>query len=106
MIEGTAFVPSRVMGEDRLLDFSNMGCRLQEVDRVIWLAVDQHLVVQMRTRRPAGAPEEPDLLPKGDHLALADQDAVEMRIARVDVVAVIDLDHEAIAGIASGEDDA
>src|SRR5438477_10178838 len=68
----------------------------EELRRVLRLAVDQHLVMDMRTGRSAGAAEETDLgMPRH---ALPDRYglAVKMGVAARDAVTVVDLDDLAV----------
>ena len=67
------------------------------------LAIDQHLVMDMRAGSAAGAAEETDLGTAGDALPDRDDVSVQMAITRRNAIAVIDFDDlaviVAIAGI-------
>ncbi len=62
--------------------------------------------MHMRPRRPASGAEEADFLMKLDLLAECNGDAVQMCVPCADVMAVFDLDHEAVGAVTAGEDDA
>src|SRR6185312_578448 len=75
----------------------------QELLRINRLAVDARLVVQMRA---GGAPGRADLaahLADMDGLADLDVDLREVAVARGKAVAVVDLDHVAVAALAPGD---
>src|SRR5690242_3372120 len=74
-----------------------LGTDLEEflgIDRVV---VHQHLVVQMRPGAAAGAAELAQPLVRAYPLAARHRDAMEMREARDDAVAMVDLDRPAVA---------
>src|ERR1700722_1673532 len=59
----------------------------------------------MRTRGPPGGAEQADDLPECNLVADGDSDAIKGRVTRVDVVAMLDLDHEAVGAVLAGEND-
>ena len=66
-------------------------------DRVDRLAVDADLVVDVRARREARAAHVSDDLAAAHVLAGADDDLHRMAVTRRDAVAVVDVDHVAVA---------
>src|SRR5204862_8797 len=66
--------------------------------RVDGTAVDQHLVVQMRRGAAPGVSAEPDQLTSLDSLSVRDRDALQVAVARLDALAVLEQDARAVAG--------
>src|SRR5689334_6787253 len=73
--------------------------RAQKFLRIDRVAVDARLVVQMRPGRASGGADPADDLPDADRLTDLDVDLRQMRVARGKAVAVIDLDHLAVAAV-------
>src|SRR5262245_456708 len=76
---------------------AELGARAQETLRINRLAVDARLVVQMRSGGAAGGADFADDLAGLDRVTDLGVDAREVAIARRHAVAVVDLDHLAIA---------
>src|SRR5262249_16821067 len=71
----------------------------QEFLRIDSIAIDAGFVMQMRTCRAPGGAACADHLADPDDIADLDVDLGEMAVARGESVAVIDLDHAAIAAL-------
>src|SRR5579872_5386524 len=95
MIDGTAVAVAPE--PTNLLAFPNIRGRPQEAHRIARPPVDQDLVVEMLRRSPAGCAQQADLRTRRDVLALVNGDPVEVGVARPDAIAVVDLDHAAVA---------
>src|SRR5215469_15499642 len=74
----------------------HVAAEIEEFLRVLRLAVDDDLVMRMRTGRAAGRAEIADLLVQPDPLPDRHGERMQMRVARGDAVAVIDLDDLAV----------
>ena len=78
---------------------------VEEFLRIDRFAVDARLVVQMRAGRAAGRAELADHLADADLVADRDVDLRQMAVAGRKPVAVIDLDHLAVAAAPAGDGD-
>jgi hypothetical protein len=77
----------------------------QKIEGIFRRAIEPRFVEQMRARAPAGIAQQPNFLVQPDRFAGLHQDAVEMRVAGGEAVAMVDLDDLAIAGLAAGKTD-
>src|SRR5690349_19104714 len=77
--------------------------RLQELLRIDRIAVDAHLVMNVRAGAAPSAAEQSDLLSVAEVLPARHGDPMEMAVDRDDPRAVIDLHHPAIGALGTGE---
>src|SRR5262245_18836527 len=82
---------------------AKLHARAQEALRIDCFAVDPRLVMQMRSGGAAGRADLADDLAGLDRVADLGVDAGEVAIACRQAVAVVDLDHLAIAALPAGE---
>src|SRR5215218_10733396 len=76
--------------------------RAEESLRIDGVAIDARLVVQVRAGRAPGGADLADHLADTDGLSLRDIDRRQMAVARRKPIAVIDLDHLAVAAAPAG----
>src|SRR5215469_18968871 len=76
------------------------GKELRWIER---LAVDPHLIVQMRAGAAAGTADRTDALMLVDAIADAHENPRQMGIARLNAVAVIDFDHPPVGAVETSE---
>src|SRR5204862_3514536 len=79
--------------------------RLRDQQRVLLLAMDFHLEMQMRARRPARHADGADARALLDPLSAAHVDAAQVRIHGRAVVAVLDADNIAVTVLPTGKID-
>src|SRR5204863_5083698 len=82
-----------------ILTGANPYARAQKLLRIDGIAINAGFVVQMRARRATGRADRADHLADLDDLADLDVDLGEMAVAGRQSVAVVDLDHAAIAAL-------
>src|SRR5262245_10209304 len=89
-------VPDEDTGVVDLLSLENILSGLQEVDGIVGPIIDPDLIMQMRSRTPAGASKQADLVPVADSVAHLDLDLFQMPIPGADPETMVDFDHPAI----------
>src|SRR5947207_917065 len=87
---------------EALLARAQSDARAQKFLRIDGVAVDAGFVIQMRTGGAAGRADLADHLADLHDIADLDVDCGEMAVAGGEPVAVIDLDHAAIAALPAG----
>src|SRR5262245_13449011 len=98
-----ALNPSYKQARTTRCSIAELRARAQEALRIDRFAVDPRLVVQMRSGGAAGRADLADDLAGLDRMADLGVDAGEVAVARRDAVAVVDLDHLAVAALPAGE---
>src|SRR5262249_11228680 len=88
---------------NRSICAAELGARAQEALRIHRFAVDPSLVVQMWSGGAAGGAALADDLTDLDRVAALGVDAGEVAVARRHAVAVVDLDHLAVAALPAGK---
>lgn len=71
----------------------------EEAPWILWHALDQYLKVQMRTGGASGRANFADFLAAFDKIAVFDEHGGHMRIQSPNIIAVIDFNHDAVAGV-------
>ena len=87
----------------RRAQLPSRDARAQEFLRIDRLAVDARLVMQMRAGRAAGRADLADGLADPHRLADLDVDLRQVAVAGGEAVAVVDLDHLAVAAFPAGD---
>ena len=68
-------------------------------------AVEQHFVVYVRTCTAPRTPKQPDLMAMSQDFAPTDRNLEKMSITGSKAIAMVDLDHLAVAALVSSKDD-
>src|SRR5580692_12909800 len=93
---------ARLMPSMASLTAEQRGAGFQKFLRIDRFAVDAGLVMQMRAGRAPGRADPADHLADANALADANVDLGEMAVAGGEAIAVVDLDHLAIAAAPAG----
>src|SRR5262245_29559263 len=97
--------PCRLFPRISALQPAEADSRTQKLLRIDGVAVDACLVVEMRAGRTSGRADAADDLADLDRLADLDVDCRQVAIAGREPVAVVDLDHLAVAAVPAGGGD-